>query len=150
MLASQVEEAAATISAILSLAEDKINNSLENFIDKELSPVLGPSIGRYYQLFTALDITSRADLELLFKTHFHHQKVQDAYEELTSVEETWNSFLQQLDSQVQKTNAGPALQEGELFPLHTKVFNIGNEELSVAQLIPAAGHLHLVLLRHFA
>ena len=41
VLASQVEEAAATISAILSLAEDKINNSLENFIDKELSPVLG-------------------------------------------------------------------------------------------------------------
>ena len=48
------------------------------YLNRKVSIVMraatGPSIGRYYQLFTALDITSRADLELLFKTHFHHQK----------------------------------------------------------------------------
>jgi hypothetical protein len=51
--------------------------------------------------------------------------VQDVYEELTNLEETWNSFLQQLDCQMQKNFAGSVLREGDMFPLHTKVYNIG-------------------------
>jgi hypothetical protein len=34
----------------------------------------GPSIGKFWQLFTSLNITSRAELDQLFQRHFRHPK----------------------------------------------------------------------------
>jgi hypothetical protein len=34
----------------------------------------GPSIGKFWQLFTSLNITSRAELDQLFQQHFRHPK----------------------------------------------------------------------------
>lgn len=154
LLASRVQETAAALASIIRLAQDRSNTCLQLFIEKELGPVLGPSIKQYWQLFASLSINSRQELEMLFKKHYHHEHVQDAYEELVLAEEAWNRFLQQLDSQVKRntTTAGsPALQHGDTFPLHTTLLTIRNEEVPVSQLIPAdGGGLHLVLLRHFA
>jgi hypothetical protein len=47
------------------------------------------------------------------------------YEELSHVEKAWNQFLEKLDLLMKRNSTGTVLQQGQIFPLHSKLFTVG-------------------------
>jgi len=140
------------IAETLTSAREKFESSPDEFVNK-IGRHLGGCMQEYAQYFTSLKITSRDQLESLFKANFQDSKVQACFEELEEAEEEWNVFVKSVDSSLY-TSGGQLkpVEEGKHVPQTLELVNFSEERILLKDLVPGEDqpYLHLVLLRHFA
>ena len=95
----------------LDLVTDKINEiinqskllaskSVQNFIKNDIK-ILGGLIGAYHRFFKAIQVESRNDAEKLWtKLLIKDKKVEDKVDELLSLEELFDEFLNEIDDKL--------------------------------------------------
>ena len=103
------------VENLMTEAKQKARD-LPNFVENQLGPSCGPSIGIYAKLFKSLKVKSRDELEENVKSNFRHASgkfyisnihskfvytVQDSFENLLTVESAWNTFLSAVDAKLQ-------------------------------------------------
>jgi len=140
------------IEKLLTEAKEK-SKDLSSFVETQLGPSFGPAIGIYANLFKALAVKDRTEFERKLKLNIRHASVEEAFDNLLSVESSWNKFLTAVDTELHGPAITAAATVGQNIQADIQLTNARTgEETSLPSLLDQSGHdyVHLVLLRHFA
>jgi len=140
------------IEKLLTEAKEK-SKDLSTFIETKLGPSFGPAIGIYANLFKALGVKDRAEFERKIMLSIRHSSVEESYDNLLSVESSWNKFLTAVDAELHGPAVTAAATAGQKIQADIQLTNARTgEETSLPSLLdqPGQDYVHLVLLRHFA
>ncbi|XP_061414771.1 uncharacterized protein LOC133346951 isoform X2 [Lethenteron reissneri] len=91
-------------------AESEEDGELQEFVLQKITR-LGAMIREYAQLMSSVLVSSRADLEELWRRHWGKSDVRDAVEELLQLEEEWSSFLKGIDERLDNEVTAPGVAE---------------------------------------
>nr|XP_032803421.1 uncharacterized protein LOC116939324 isoform X2 [Petromyzon marinus] len=83
---------------------------LQEFVLQKITS-LGGMIREYAQLMSSMLVSSRADLEQLWRLHLGKSDVREAVEELLQLEEEWSSFLKGMDERLDIEVTAPGVAE---------------------------------------
>lgn len=134
-------------------AEREFEADMAGFVEKKLGSFLGPGIGMYTQLFVALGVESRKQLDEEVKSLYKHSSVCDAYESLLEAEHTWDTFLKKVDQALLSDKSVKMIKEGDQVPNDISLVNARTgADCRVSDLWSEGPgqFVHLILLRHFA
>jgi len=152
LLCSQTELLCEFISETLTKSRSRFAEDPNEFVGR-IGGHLGGCMQQYARYLKALDVTSREEVEALFKANFQDKKVQACFDELEEAEEAWNEFVRLVDSNLYKSGGQTKpVEEGKHVPETTTLVNFKEESILLKDLVPSdeRPYLHLVLLRHFA
>ncbi|XP_075921285.1 uncharacterized protein LOC116939324 isoform X3 [Petromyzon marinus] len=91
-------------------AESGEAGELQEFVLQKITS-LGGMIREYAQLMSSVLVSSRADLEQLWRLHLGKSDVREAVEELLQLEEEWSSFLKGMDERLDIEVTAPGVAE---------------------------------------
>jgi len=140
------------IEKLLNEAKEK-SKDLSQFVETKLGPSFGPAIGIYAKLFKAMAVTDRKEFEKKIMLNIRHSSVEDSYENLLSVESSWNKFLSTVDGELHGSALSAGVSKGQKIESNIQLINARtSEETTLSSLLdqPGQDYVHLVLLRHFA
>jgi hypothetical protein len=110
---------------------------------------LGKLISLYNDTLTRVNAMTRNELDQLCKTHWRDIQVREAFEELCSVEDSWNNFLLQIDKHDGDVSTIPGDSTAHNI-LRLSLVDARSGRKTALQDFFDGNHLVLVLLRHFA
>jgi len=151
-ISHEVISTCTAIEKLLTEAKEK-SKDLSSFVETQLGPSFGPAIGIYANLFKALAVKDRTEFERKMKLNIRHSSVEESFDNLLSLESSWNKFLTAVDAELHGPAITAAATEGEKIKADIHLTNARTgEETSLPSLLNQSGHdyVHLVLLRHFA
>lgn len=151
LVVSTLDTVVVLMTAILDQAKENAKGSLGDFVSSKMGS-LGAMIGHYCNAFEKLNVKTRKEVEGLVQSCYKDSNVQDSYEELISIENDWQSFLNNLDKELTGNQATAALQIGDRGPVDVPLIDVRSKASTSLQqyLSKGAEQLVVVLLRHFA
>ncbi|CAH1261700.1 Hypp2435 [Branchiostoma lanceolatum] len=149
-LVDNVSKTVSEIEELLERARNFVKESLDDFMDSKVG-CLGGLISIYHNFYTRLCVKTRLEAEKLWEHLYRYPSVQSAVEDLWEVEEQWDTFLQDVDKQLNADRAGGGdLQVGALGPVDVPLVDARTGSSVILQDYLGSQCLVLVLLRHFA
>lgn len=108
----------------------------------------------YVDCMVSVGVSSREELEQLWKEHYHHVDVQDSVEELLTAEEKYRSFIAEADEELQKCEDTIALASvttvGFQLPRDLSLLEaVSGQSVSLESIWTKSRFTLFVLQRHF-